>query len=106
MGNTYKIPVEVRETLRSVPEHRKEIEKAVGLAIKDASTVPTIVKILLGGTTITLASAIIYIAYRQNSPWSPKKSIPLISGEYNFLHPVLNCSNVCILQIASPVKLS
>ena len=61
---------------------RKEIEKAVGLAIKDASTVPTIVKILFGGTTITLASAIIYIAYRQDSPWSPTTSIPLFSFEH------------------------
>ena len=53
MGNWHcsvqKIPEEVRETLKKVPEHRIEIEKVVGSAIKDASTVPTIVKIRFGG---------------------------------------------------------
>jgi energy-coupling factor transporter ATP-binding protein EcfA2 len=86
MGNWYssvqKIPEEVRETLKNVPEHRKEIEKAVGSAIKEASTVPTIFKIFSGGTIIILTSSIIYTAYRQGIPWSPKKSLPLLSGEF------------------------
>jgi hypothetical protein len=86
MGNWYssvqKIPEEVRETLKNVPEHRKEIEKAVGSAIKEASTIPTIFKIFSGGTIIILTSSIIYTAYRQDIPWSPKKSLPLFSGEY------------------------
>jgi hypothetical protein len=86
MGNWYssvqKIPEEVQETLKNVPEHRKEIEKAVSSAIKDASTFPTIFKIFSGGTIIILTSSIIYKAFRQDIPWSPKKSLTLFSGEY------------------------
>jgi energy-coupling factor transporter ATP-binding protein EcfA2 len=92
MGNFFErndveeIKNELLKTLKSVPQEREKVEQAVSLAIKDVANIRQTYKFIFAGTTLSLIGSIVYIAYNQVTPWSPKKSLPLFSREFEPLN--------------------
>jgi hypothetical protein len=88
MGNIFyhrdvqDVKKEVLDLLQNVPEHRKEVEKALIIGIQESANIPLTYKLLFGSITAGFISAIGYIAYTQNLPWSVKKSARIIAVNF------------------------